>query len=93
MTCHFWKGPNGELTIACSRGRRKAAPPCAACGRPSTKQCDYPLRGKKTGKTCDRHLCNACAVVVGSESGDSVDFCKAHPVPSPEVDGEQLRLL
>jgi hypothetical protein len=99
MTCDVLRLPNGEVLIACSRGRRKKAPPCADCGRPSTKQCDYLLRGKKAVKTCDRHLCDACAVVQATEDGDTVDFCKAHPVrlplelaPAP-VDGEQLTLL
>ncbi len=41
----------------CSRGQR--AKPCgvAHCTRPSVALCDFPLKGKKAGQTCDRALC------------------------------------
>lgn len=48
----------------CTRGRRP--PKCSECkAAPSTKQCDYPLRGKVAGRTCSRHLCARCAVTAG----------------------------
>lgn len=49
----------GGVAFACSRG--PARPRCSSCGAPSTKLCDYPLRGAKAGQTCDRQLCAACA--------------------------------
>lgn len=68
----------GEVTAIICRGRGKRQPPCESCGRPSSRQCDYPFvvrDGKKT--TCDRHLCNACARPVDA-LGPNIDFCPAH---------------
>lgn len=56
----------------CSRTSR--AKPCAVCGRPGGKLCDFPLTGEKAGKTCDRSLCSKCAVHTGHE----IDYCPTH---------------
>lgn len=61
--------------FACSRGSsldrlRKFC----GCGRPATRLCDYPLRGPKSGKTCDAPLCERCAIAVGADQ----DFCQPH---------------
>lgn len=51
---------------------------CSSCGRPGAKkQCDYPLNAGG-GRTCDRWLCDRCAVVQKRTSRDTVDFCPAH---------------
>lgn len=50
------------------------------CGRPSTKLCDFELgppdhaQGAH-GKTCDRPLCDRCAVHI---PGKDVDYCLDH---------------
>lgn len=74
MTCHELKDGKGKVIgFACSRGRAGAL--CSACGkRPHTKLCDFPLTGTKAGHTCDRKLCNACAVPRGRD----VDYCPTH---------------
>lgn len=66
---------NGEkaTAIVCTRGGRKAR--CKACGkREHAVLCDYPLAGKKAGKTCDMKLCSACAQRVGPDR----DLCPPH---------------
>lgn len=100
MSCDFTtvRGPNGELSqfIICSRGNRRRPPPCVACGKPSTLLCDYPLRGKKQGRTCDRALCDQCtkrgaATQLGAIGGgfrevDTFDLCPTH---ARMVDGDE----
>lgn len=84
MTCTTIGGPNGISITMCLRSKR--TPRCHRCGRPSTKQCDYPLAGRRKGKTCDRHLCDACAVSMGNVERardgvtvtDTLDYCLAH---------------
>lgn len=85
MTCDITDDAKGNpMLFMCSRGKRHKK--CADCGRPATLLCDYKLRGKKEGKTCDRPLCRACAVNAGRipeitggmRSSDTVDYCKAH---------------
>jgi hypothetical protein len=83
---------NGQrVGFICSRGRARTRP-CVECGTPSTKLCDYPLEGKRKGKTCDRPLCDACAVtqpkvrhigtntdeLTTSPPDDTFDLCPAH---------------
>lgn len=58
--------------IICSRSSR--AKRCEICGKPGGKLCDFPLSGPKSGKTCDRSLCVACAVHVDPD----IDYCPAH---------------
>jgi hypothetical protein len=65
--------------VAYSRGER--AKKCRACsGRAATRQCDFPLKGRKAGKTCDMNICDDCAVVQVGQTlgGDSVDYCPVH---------------
>lgn len=71
MTCRIYKGDKGMI-ILCDRGGQSKR--CSVCGRKATKLCDFPLRGKLAGKTCDKDLCDKCAVSVGH----SVDYCPAH---------------
>lgn len=57
-------------------GRREPAPErCPNCGRERTAAatCEFPLSGAKTGQSCARPLCLACAVRV-----DSSVLCPAH---------------
>lgn len=57
--------------IACGMRRTKEKP-CEFCGRPSTKQCDFPV----DGKTCDAYMCDSCSVSVGED--EDLDHCIGH---------------
>ena len=70
MPCRPVDLGNGVTAIVCSKGDRRSC----KCGRRSTKLCDYPLRGKKQGRTCDAPLCDRCATSVGRDK----DYCPAH---------------
>lgn len=72
MPCRYVTLPGGGSAIVCGRGLRPKA--CSVCGRPSSKLCDFPLKGEKAGKTCDRPLCDKCAV----HRDPDTDFCPAH---------------
>lgn len=62
MTCHSFRSKDGKIHgFVCMRGERR---PKCACGRPATKQCDYPLHGKKEGQTCSKYLCDRCATTI-----------------------------
>lgn len=71
MTCRSVNLGNGAIAIVCNRGERR---PYCGCGKPATRQCDYPLRGRKAGQTCSAHLCDSCAV----PSGKDLDYCPPH---------------
>lgn len=70
MPCHPLPGGG----FVCTHGRARRAKPCSVCGAPSTKLCDFPLKGKKTGKTCDAPICDRCAAAFG----DEIDYCPPH---------------
>jgi hypothetical protein len=85
MICEHVTLPGGINAIVCGRGRRR--PALCKCGRPSTKLCDFeiaPAIHSAKAKTCDKPLCDACAVSVGKNK----DFCPDHPRP----EGAQLKL-
>ena len=69
MPCHTMKISGGGYAIVCTRGRK--AKPCAFCGKPSDKLCDWPVGN---GKTCDKPCCVKCSRHVGPDQ----DFCKDH---------------
>lgn len=48
--------------------------PCAFCGRLTDVLCDFPLRGKKKGRTCSKRSCERCS----SKIGDDLDLCPIH---------------
>ena len=62
---------NGSRAFICIRGRQRNKP-CSVCSRPGDKLCDFPLGG---GKTCDKSLCNRCAV----HTHPNTDVCPSHP--------------
>jgi hypothetical protein len=64
-------GPGGPFTAVVCGGRRNQVPPCATCGRRSTKLCDFPVA---KGKTCDAPICDGCATEVGM----GIDHCPKH---------------
>jgi hypothetical protein len=57
--------------IVCTRSPRHRF---CSCGAPADLLCDYPLRGTKAGKTCDRPICGECAVNIGPDK----DLCPTH---------------
>ena len=67
--------------FACSRGRRRSCS-VPGCTNSATLLCDYPLKGPKAGKTCDRDLCVMHAARRGHQTFDgrsnTVDYCPAH---------------
>lgn len=56
-------------------GTRQRAKRCSNCEADATRLCDAPLRGRKTGKTCDAPLCERCAMRLKGVDGD---LCPAH---------------
>lgn len=82
MTCERFVMRDGASGFICSRGSRSRAK-CSidGCTKPATKLCDFPLKGKKIGKTCDRKLCDAHAVkqpIKTIDPNESVDYCPTH---------------
>jgi len=81
MPCEWQKVPitteNGTEYVAammCSRGRRPARR-CVVCfTTKDIKLCDFPLRGEKTGQTCDRPVCRWHAHHIEPDC----DLCPAH---------------
>lgn len=84
MTCEFVKLPGGGSAIIC--GRKSKTQKCA-CGKPATRLCDHPSI-KRSG-TCDRPLCDTCAVRIGPDT----DYCPDHyaSAKAPQIE-QQLRL-
>lgn len=62
------------VAIVCTHGRSKPRP-CSVCGRPSAKLCDHPI----VGGTCDKPLCDQCAVPMGKNR----DWCPSHKPHTP----------
>jgi hypothetical protein len=85
MTCRTFDLGNGVTGIACTRERRKR---CKECGATGDRLCDYPLRGKAAGRTCDVRLCSRCAVVVGPDR----DYCPPHARLAAKGEQQQLPL-
>ena len=72
MPCYTVDLQGGGHAIVCTRGRRPIV--CSVCRLPGNKLCDFPLMGAKTGKTCDRPLCDRCAI----SGGKGIDYCPTH---------------
>lgn len=62
---------NGVTGIVCTRGSRAR---CGECGNHAPYLCDWKLKGKKAGKTCDRKLCGSCATSPAKDK----HLCPAH---------------
>lgn len=79
MACEHVDLGDGTTMIVCRRGGRRAPAKRCKCGKPASLLCDFPLKGRKAGKTCDRPLCSGCAERQRTTAdGDTVDFCPAH---------------
>lgn len=60
--------------ITCRRSALRVRCSIEGCIREHTKLCDFPLKGRKAGKTCDKKLCDEHATKVGPDR----DCCPAH---------------
>lgn len=60
----------------CRRGAMRKRCSVTGCAAYAAFQCNFPLAGRKAGRTCDRHLCAAHAV--RQAGGGDVDFCPTH---------------
>ena len=79
MTCHRIEIAGGKgWGIVCMRGRARRK--CRWCGRDAERQCDYALRGKALGRTCDAYMCRACSTQLPGRQpdGETIDYCPAH---------------
>lgn len=71
----------------CRRGGVRRRCDVAGCMASAEFQCDFPLAGRKAGRTCDRHLCRAHA---RSISNGVLVFCagtKIGAFPEPDAIG------
>ncbi len=74
MACEIITNKDGQVQmIICGRSHRRA-PDCHFCHLTSTKLCDHPVVGSKSGKTCDLPICDRHATSVGPDR----DFCPNH---------------
>lgn len=74
MPCEKTDLGGGNFAITCSRGQRTPACKTPGCGGRGQFLCDYPLEGKRAGKTCDRPMCDRCRVSMGPGR----DYCASH---------------
>lgn len=73
MICTFTTNDDGIPVVFC--GRRRPRPKCK-CGAPATKECDFIIEERHArDATCDKPLCDRCAV----SGGSNIDFCPDHP--------------
>ena len=74
MPCHWLNLPGGGVAHIRTSSQQ---PKLCACGRLSTRLCDYivSLPEQVTHKkTCDKALCDHCAV----HAGPDLDYCREH---------------
>jgi hypothetical protein len=71
MPCERVPFAPGITAVVCRRGGR--ARPCAACGKPSERLCDYPDR-RKPARSCSLPLCKGCTTTMAG----GADFCPEH---------------
>jgi hypothetical protein len=74
MPCYPFKSDDGTfIGMVCSRSRKTKCS-VRGCSRNATYLCDYLLKGKKEGSTCDRPLCGRHAILLGEDH----HFCPGH---------------
>ena len=74
--CDIFVAPDGTRMIVCGGHHRSHR---CACGKIAKLQCDWKV-GKSTSgkpKTCDRWICEACALEVGADK----HLCREHQEP------------
>ena len=75
MPCKPISGP-GWSGFACSRNSSPLKQ--CSCGCPAEYICDFPRKGKKEGKTCDKPICRSHAKLIKKTSEGSIHYCPAH---------------
>ncbi len=69
--------PEGVTFIVCGRDRKPRCA-CSSCGSHRVlRACAYALRGARAGASCERLVCERCAVTTHTHSGGTV-YCPAH---------------
>lgn len=69
-------GGEGWSGFACTRGSSQTKP--CSCGARGEYLCDYPLKGKKEGQTCDRSICRTHAKLIKKTAEGSIHYCPVH---------------
>ena len=64
MGCKRFTDPDGAVVFMCTRGRGQQAATRCSCGRVAEYLCDFPLRGEKAGRTCDKPICSDHAKLI-----------------------------
>lgn len=87
MSCDRIDLGGGNFAIVCSRGKRTPRCSVPGCSSPGAFQCDYPVKGRKSG-TCDAYLCTAhrrpqaldpdLFAELFAEPRESRDYCPPH---------------
>lgn len=75
MPCETITLPGGISAIVCTRRKPRRRCSCGS-GQFTSLLCDHP---KPRGGTCDKPLCDGCAVVVGTDR----HHCPGHPQVLP----------
>jgi len=75
MPCKRIEG-DGWSGFVCTRGGSQKQR--CSCGRVADYLCDFPLRGKKEGQTCDKPLCVKCAKLIKMTAQGGIHYCPAH---------------
>ena len=76
MGCERFVSEDGKsIGFACSR-RGAIWSPCSVpgCGSQGKYLCDFPLKGKKEGQTCDRRVCSTHAKLIRHNT----HYCPIH---------------
>lgn len=71
MACEKIQFADGNFAIVCGVRRPKRY---CSCGKPADFLCDFPLSGKKAGKTCDKPVCKTCRLHISPDK----DYCRVH---------------
>lgn len=57
----------------CGRGKDRVRCVVTGCGNWAVRRCAFPLKGKASGRLCDRPICEKCA------AGEKVvGYCPTH---------------
>ena len=83
MPCKPINLGGGATGIVCTRERRRTCS-VTGCYRSASLLCDFPLAGRKAGKTCNRALCSSHAVAVQGLT-EPLDYCPAHATLAKEA--------
>lgn len=79
MSCNTIDLGGGDFAIVCTRGGARERAKCDFCGvHIHARLCDFPLRGKKSGRTCSKRMCIQCTKVHETFGEAPIDLCPPH---------------